>query len=101
MGKLIFFKVKSKATTFLHYHAFECTGHKAWIKIYLSGVYFIRGSFMLHLQFSRNLHGVKKSCEDSPVLTRLFDRFAPDLFYAVESHSGQLMITHISDALTC
>lgn len=56
---------------------------------------------MLHLQFSRNLHGVKKSCEDSPVLTRLFDRFAPDLFYAVESHSGQLMITHISDALTC
>lgn len=45
--------------------------------------------------------GQKKSCKDSQVSTRMFDRFQPNLFYDIEIHSGQLMITRISDALTC
>jgi len=31
----------------------------------------------------------------------MFDRFPPNLCYDIEIHSGQLTITHISDALTC
>lgn len=56
---------------------------------------------MLHLQFLFNLCGAKKSCKDSQVSTRLFDRFPPNLFYDIEICSGLLMVTHISDALTC
>lgn len=56
---------------------------------------------MPQLQFWLNLCGAKKSCKDSQVSTRLFDRFPPNLFYDIEIHSGQLMITYISDALTC
>lgn len=58
-------------------------------------------SFILHLQFSLNLRGAKKSCKDSQVSTRMFDTFPPNLFHDIEIHSGQLMITHISDVLTC
>lgn len=68
--------------------------------MYLSGFYFIKNSFMLHLYFSLDLRGARKSCKDSQVSTSLFDKFPPNLFYDIEIHSGQLMKTRISDALT-
>lgn len=56
---------------------------------------------MLHLQFLFNLCGAKKSCKDSQVSTRDLhvDCFHP--VYGIEICSGLLMVTHISDALTC
>lgn len=64
-------------------------------------LYIIGNTFMLQLNFLLKLSGAKKSCKDSQVSTRLFDRFPPNLFYDMEIHSGQLRVTHISDAFTC